>query len=215
MEEFRNAIDLTTNSYDVVAQKYHDLFKDELTYKLFDRKLLETFARNFNFRSKIYDMGCGPSGHIGKFLFDHGYDVTGVDISLNCVSIASEYNPGMKFGQMDMSKLDIEDESIDGIIAYYSIIHIPKQYVSIYFKEFQRVLAKGGKLLVSVKSGNEEGYVENFLESNTSIYFSHFIKSEIKNYFLENGFAINSINERIPYDEEIDVKRIYAIGERV
>ena len=107
------------------------------------------------------------------------------------------------------------DQSIDGIIAYYSIIHTPKCHVSKYFAEFRRTLVRGGKLLVSVKSGNEEGYVENFLECDTSIYFSYFKTSEIERYFLENGFMINSLEERSPYAEEINVKRIFAIGEKV
>ena len=215
MDDFQITVDLTQKSYDIVAEKYHELFKDELSYKVFDRELLSSFSRNFNTSSKIYDMGCGPTGHIGKFLFDQGYDVTGIDISKNCVAIASDYSPEMKFRQMDMSKLTIEDQSIDGIIAYYSIIHTPKCHVSKYFAEFRRTLVRGGKLLVSVKSGNEEGYVENFLECDTSIYFSYFKTSEIERYFLENGFMINSLEERSPYAEEINVKRIFAIGEKV
>ena len=215
MEDFQKIIDLTQKSYDIVAEKYHDLFKDELTHKAFDRELLEAFSRYFCPSSKIYDMGCGPTGHIGKFLFDQGYDVRGIDISINCVAIASGYNPEMTFKQMDMSNLNIEDQSIDGIIAYYSIIHTPKYHVSKYFEEFRRTLMKGGKLLVSVKSGVEEGTIDNFLECNTSIYFSHFTTSEIARYFSENGFKIISLEERSPYTEEIEVNRIFAIGEKV
>ncbi len=214
MDEFKKNIELTGKAYDIVAKKYHELFKDELSYKAFDKELLNNFARYFHSNSKIYDMGCGPSGHIGKHLFDKGYDVTGVDISKRCVTMASSNNPEMSFLQMDMSKLNIEDQSIDGIIAYYSIIHVPKCYVSRFFAEFSRTLKIGGKLLISVKAGDDEGYIHNILEHNASIYFSHFNKSEIRAYFLENGFELISLEERSPYAEELDVKRIFALGEK-
>ncbi len=215
MGDFQKNIDLTEKAYDIVADKYHELFKDELGYKAFDRKLLNNYAGYFHSESKIYDMGCGPSGHIGKYLFDQGYDVTGIDISRSCVAMASSYNPEMTFRQMDMSELDIEDQSIDGIIAYYSIIHVPKCDVSRFFAEFRRTLKLGGKLLVSVKAGDNEGYLHNVLGCDASIYFSHFSKSEISGYFSENGFDLISLEERSPYAEELDVKRIFAIGEKI
>ena len=99
--------------------------------------------------------------------------------------------------------------------AQYSIIHSPKIYVHQFFKEFRRTLVKNGKLLISVKSGDTEEYIENFMESNTKIYFSHFTKPEIEKYFIGGGFRIISIEERSPYPDEINVKRIFAIGEKV
>ena len=49
----------------------------------------------------------------------------------------------MKFSVMDMCKLQFPDESIDGMVAFYSIIHIPKEFIKLAFKEFNRVLKKG------------------------------------------------------------------------
>ena len=70
-------------------------------------------------------MGCGPSGHIGKYLFDKGLNVTGIDMSEKCIDIAKNYNRDMTFKRMDMMNLQVDDQSIDGIIAFYSIIHTP------------------------------------------------------------------------------------------
>jgi len=96
--------ELTIKSYDIVGQKYHDLYKDELDSKVFDKELLNSFSKLLPQPAKVIDAGCGPSGHIGKQVFDLGHAVTGIDVSANCISIASNYNKGMNFKEMDMSK---------------------------------------------------------------------------------------------------------------
>lgn len=68
-----------------------------MNQKEYDRVILDKFARFFDSGSVICDMGCGPSGHIGRYLFDKGLNVFGIDISDKCVSIAREANPKMRF----------------------------------------------------------------------------------------------------------------------
>jgi ubiquinone/menaquinone biosynthesis C-methylase UbiE len=213
--ELNQINEFTRQSYNLVAKKYHKLFKDEMNQKKYDRKLLDDFSKYFSLDSKIYDMGCGPSGHIGRYLYDKGLKVIGIDISEKCIDIATNYNPGMQFQKMDMIHLEMQDQSIDGIISFYSIIHTPKNYINLIFQEFKRVLKQGGKLLVTAKEGEDEGFIENFLECKTSIYFTHFKKQEIEKYFLVNGFELLFLERRIPYEEEIAVYRIYGIGEKV
>jgi SAM-dependent methyltransferase len=198
MKELKKIHEMTRQSYNIVAEKYHELFKDEMHQKAYDRKFLDDFSRYFTRNAIIYDMGCGPSGHIGHYLHEKGVKVIGVDISEKCVEIASHYQPDMQFFCMDMANLDLEEQSIDGIIAFYSIIHTPKTYVPALFQEFHRVLKKGGKLLVTVKEGDEEGYLDEFLEYKTPIYFTHFIQEEIETYFVENGFSMLFLQNRIP-----------------
>ncbi|MEJ2634423.1 MAG: class I SAM-dependent methyltransferase [Calditrichia bacterium] len=205
----------TRISYDIVARKYHDLFKDEMARKKYDRKLLKQFATYFSRDSIICDMGCGPSAHIGRCLYDKGLNVNAVDISENCIRIASKYNPGMKFACMNMTDLGMGEQSIDGIISFYSIIHTPKKYIHRIFTEFFRVLTPRGKLLVAVKSGEQEGYLDEFLGFRTKIYFTHFIPEEIQTYFINNGFRILFQESRAPYQDEIAVSRIYMIGEKI
>lgn len=204
----------TRKSYNLVAEKYHELFKDEMDQKEYDRNLLDDFARYFTPDSIIYDMGCGPSGHIGKYLHDKGFNVVGIDISEKCIEITSQYNPHMQFRTMDMADLQLEGESIDGIIAFYSIIHTPKENIHEIFYEFHRVLKRGGKLLVTVKEGDEEGFIDELLGYEATIYFTHFKREEIERYFVETGFKILFLEQRDPYQEEIAVPRIYAIGEK-
>jgi len=213
MEELMQINEETRRSFNLAAERYSELFKDEMKQKEYDRLLLNRFAGNFDSESVICDMGCGP-GHITRYLFDKGLNVFGIDISEKCIEIARRKNPKMRFQVMDMARLDIEDESIDGIIAFYSIIHTPKRFVHILFREFNRVLKKGGKILIVVKKGNTEGYVNELEGFKTRLYFTNFTEEELENYLQDSGFRRIFLETRQPYDFEIPVKRIYASGEK-
>ncbi len=214
MESLEQVNEKTRESFNLAAEKYYEQFKDEMKQKEYDRLLLDRFAESFNADSVICDVGCGP-GHITRYLFDRGLNVFGVDISEKCVEIAQRENPEIRFQVMDMVKLDIADESLDGIISFYSIIHTPKQFVDRLFCEFNRVLKKHGRVLIVVKKGDTEGYVDELEGFKTQLYFTHFKEEEIRNYLEANGFKVVFLEARQPYDFEIPVERIYAIGEKV
>ncbi|MDH5483309.1 MAG: class I SAM-dependent methyltransferase [Candidatus Bathyarchaeota archaeon] len=214
MEELLQINEKTRKSYNLACEKYYKLFKDEMKQKEYDRRLLDKFASNFDSKSIICDAGCGP-GHITKYLFDKGLDVFGIDISEECIEIARRENPKMRFQIMDMARLDIADESIDGIISFYSIIHTPKRFVHVLFCEFNRILKKNGKLLVVVKKGETEGYKDELEGFKTDLYFTNFTEEEIKSFLEANGFAVIFLETRQPYDFEIPVERVYAIGRKI
>lgn len=204
----------TRRSFNLAAEKYFELFKDEMKQKEYDRTLLNKFAGNFDSKSIICDVGCGP-GHITRYLSDKGLNVFGVDISERCIQIAQRENPRMRFQVMDMGRLDIADKSIDGITSFYSIIHTPKRLVHILFHEFNRVLKKSGKILVVVKKGIAEGYIDEWEGFKTRLHLTNFTEEELKYYLQTSGFELIFLETRQPYDFEIPVERIYAIGKKI
>ncbi|HSW54295.1 MAG TPA: methyltransferase domain-containing protein [Ignavibacteriaceae bacterium] len=215
MDSLEHINSMTRQAYNLAAQKYHDLFHNEMNEKEYDRKLLNSFAAKFNKDSLICDAGCGPSAHIGRYLFEKGIKVVGVDISEKCVELAQLNNSNMNFECADICSMPFDKNSFDGLISYYSIINTPKIYVNKIFAEFHRVLKPDGYLLIAVKAGINEGYVDELLEIKTKIYSSLFGQEEIADYFKKAEFALEFIDKRNPYDFEISNERIFAIGEKV
>lgn len=205
----------TRQAYNLAAQKYDELFHNEMNEKKYDRTLLDDFASRFNRDSLVCDAGCGPSAHIGRYLFDKGIKVIGVDISEKCVELARIYNPEMKFECADIGSMPFAENTFDGLISYYSIINTPKIYIGKLFSEFNRVLKPNGCLLVAAKAGTSEGYIDELLGIKTKNYFSHFTKEEIVSYFKDTGFSLEFIDQRNPYSFEISNERIFAIGKKV
>jgi SAM-dependent methyltransferase len=204
----------TRIAYNLAAQKYRDLFHNEMNEKEYDRKLLDSFAEKFSRDAVILDAGCGPAGHIGRYLFDKGLQVIGLDISEQCVALARKYNPDMRFEQGDLADLPFEAETFDGVLVFYAIIDTPKMYQPMLFKEFRRVLKPGGHLLVVVKAGDTEGYVRDPCGIEAEIWFTFFTEDDIKDYFNQAGFRIEFMEKRNPYDFEIQNERIFTIGKK-
>ena len=62
-----------------------------------------------------------------------------------------------------MTDLDLADDSVAGLVAWYSLIHIPDDQIGVVFAHFRRVVRPGGPLLLGFHVGDEttlktEGY---------------------------------------------------------
>jgi len=204
----------TKKSYNKAAQRYYDLFYNELDNKPYDKKFIDNFLSYFNNDSVICDMGCGPCGHIENYVFQKGIKIVGIDISEKCIEIAEKHFPDIKFELGDFSKLKCRNDYYDGLISYYSIIDTPKIYINEILKEFNRILKKNGLLLLAVKEGIGEGYQNELLGIKTKIYFSLFTEEEIKTYLEDNGFEITKMQKRKPYEDEIKINRIFSISKK-
>ena len=94
------------------------------------------------------DLGCGP-GHIARFLHNAGADVFGLDLSPGMLEEARRLNPEIAFRQGNMLDLDLPDNSLAGIVAFYAIVNLPRAAVPQTFHEMARVLKPAGLLLLS------------------------------------------------------------------
>jgi ubiquinone/menaquinone biosynthesis C-methylase UbiE len=211
MENLKQINQKTRSAYNLAAEKYYRLFYDELDKKEFDRNILDEFSSCFDKNSIVCDAGCGPCGYLDSYISGKGINVIGIDISDKCIDIAKRNNPNIKFERSDFSNLKYNDCYFDGIISYYSIIDTPKAFIPDVLIEFKRVLKKGGHLLVVVKKGVEDGFINNLLGIKTEIYFSSFNESELKELIAKAGFKIEKCITRNPYDFEIQNDRIYII----
>lgn len=211
MESIEVINQFTRASYNKAAEKYYELFHNELEKKKFDKKFIDEYLELLNPGSTICSAGCGPCGHIERYIHQKGFNVIGIDISEKCIEIAKSRNPGIRFEAGDFLKLNFKNNYLDGLVSYYSIIDSPRIYLHKIFTEFNRVLKKNGLFMLVVKEGNSEGYQEELLGIKTRIYFSLFTLDEIKTYLEEGGFYILKILKRNPYRDEIKTNRIFAI----
>lgn len=146
-------MDSTRDSYDTVAATYAAKFGDELDGKPLDRALLAAFAETVS--GPVADLGCGP-GHLTAHLHRLGLDAVGVDLSPEMIAVARRTHPGLSYQIGDFTGLDRATGSLGGIVAFYSIIHLPDEQLPVAFAEFARVLAPTGQLLIAFQVGADE-----------------------------------------------------------
>ncbi|WP_329220063.1 methyltransferase domain-containing protein [Streptomyces sp. NBC_01485] len=145
----------TRTFYDAVAEDYADRFRDELAARPLERAVLTAYAEFVGAGGRVADLGCGPGRTTGR-LASLGLDVSGLDLSESMLAIARRENPGIRFEQGSMLKLDGHaDGSLDGVVSFYSSIHTPVDELPALFAEFHRVLTPGGHLLLAFQVGDE------------------------------------------------------------
>ena len=207
------AVELSA-SYDEVAAEYARRIADELDHKPFDRDLLDRFAAMFDTDDIVCDVGCGPA-HVARYLSQRGVKVMGIDLSPEMVAQARALNPSLEIRQGDMLGLDVPNESWAGIVAFYSIIHIPRANVVRALRELGRCLRPGGRLLMSFHIGDEVVHLEELWEHPVSMDFVFFRSDEMLGYLGDAGFDVEETLERDPYpDVEYQSRRAYIVAIR-
>lgn len=102
----------------------------------------------------VLDLGCGP-GQITGYLRSRAVDATGIDLVPEFIAHAKAAHPTGEYRLGSMRSLDVENNSIAGILTWYSLIHVPPQDLDGVLAELRRVLAPGGTLVVGFFDGDE------------------------------------------------------------
>jgi SAM-dependent methyltransferase len=146
----------TRTSYDTVAASYADLVRNLLVEAPYERAMLALFADLVHAAGggRVADVGCG-SGRITAYLGELGVDAFGIDLSPGMVDVARRDYPGLQFEVGSMTDLDLADASVAGLVAWYSLIHIPDDEVGAVFAHFRRVMSPGSPLLLGFHVGDE------------------------------------------------------------
>ncbi|MEU1848082.1 class I SAM-dependent methyltransferase [Streptomyces sp. NPDC019990] len=152
----------TQASYDAIAEAYATEFPDSLAGRPLERALLTAFvdlvrAAGAPRQSPVADLGSGP-GHVTARLHELGLPVFGVDVSPRMVALARAAHPKLRFHVGSMTALDLPDGTLGGIVALYSIIHVPDGHLPAVFAEFHRVLVPGAPVLLGFQTGDEDGH---------------------------------------------------------
>ena len=202
-------------SYDQVADEYARRLFGELQHKPLDRALLDRFAASAREAAGLVcDMGCGP-GQVARYLHERGVRVCGVDLSATMVELARRLTPGVEFQQGDMMALDVPDATWSGIVAFYSIIHIPRGSLTRALGELRRVLRPGGPLLLAFHVGEETIHLEEWWDRKVCVDFFFLQPAEVADALRAAGFELEETIEREPYPEvEHPSRRAYVFARK-
>ncbi len=203
----------TRTSYDRVATEYARRINDELDHKPLERQLLAEFAKRVD--GRIADMGCGP-GHVAAYQQELGADVVGLDLSPAMIEQAHALHPMVEFAVGDMRSLPLEDDTLGGIVALYSLIHIPRAEVVAVLREFRRVLRPNGQLLVGFHIGEETRHFDEWWGESVDLDFNFFTTAEMADYLAAADFTLEDTVERGPYpDVEAQTRRAYLLSSKL
>ncbi|WP_062207175.1 class I SAM-dependent methyltransferase [Streptomyces sp. NBRC 109706] len=145
----------TRASYDTVAADYAELRRGALAEQPWLRAALGLFAEQVSAAGggRVADIGCG-SGTVTAHLRTLGVDAFGIDLSPGMVETARRDHPGVRFDVGSMTDLTLPTGSLAGLLAYWSLIHLPDDEVPTVLDHFHRVLRPGAPLQLGFHVGD-------------------------------------------------------------
>jgi len=175
---------IVRKGYDEMAEEYHAIRGE------FDHgKELKEFAALLPKNARVLDVGCGAGVPVAEFLVKSGFDVTGIDFSDNMLELARKNVPKARFIKKDMTRLDFKDNFFDGLTAFYSIIHVPREKHSSLFESFHRILKPDGAMLVCMGPDEWEA-TDVYL--GTTMFWSQYSPKKSLHLVRSAGFQIIS-----------------------
>ncbi len=143
----------TRDAYDQMAEPYTERLAGALAADPFDRAMLGLFAElvHADGGGPVADIGCGP-GRITTHLDALGLDVSGIDLSPEMIRLARAARPDLRYEVGTMEALPIGEGTLGGLMAWYSVIHLPPERVPGVLAEFARALRAGGRLLMAFQT---------------------------------------------------------------
>jgi len=95
----------------------------------------------------VADLGCGIGLPATRALTDHWLRVIGVDFSAVQLARARRLVPAARFVQADMAALHLRPASLDAVVSFYALIHVPLADQRALFPRIRSWLRPGGYLL--------------------------------------------------------------------
>ncbi len=173
----------------IVRKGYNRIAKEyQADRHIFDqREELETFASLLVKGATVLDVGCGAGVPVTRFLVESGFDVIGVDFSDSMLDLARENVLGAEYVKGSMTRLGFEDNSFDGLTAFYSVIHVPKEKHFSLFQDFNRILRPDGVMLVCM-GPDEWAAVDEYYGAD--MFWSHHSPEKSLQLVKDAGFQI-------------------------
>jgi SAM-dependent methyltransferase len=190
----RHWLDDTRTSYDTVAVSYAHKVRHLLDDTPEERAIMALFADRVREQGggPVADVGCG-TGRITAYLHRLGLAAFGIDLSPGMLGVARRDHPGLRFDLGSMTDLDLADASLAGLIAWYSLIHVPDDEVPRALAHFHRVLRPGAPLLLGFHVGDESKLkTEGYGGHPMKVYVHRRRPARITAWLTEAGFTVES-----------------------
>ena len=160
--------------------------------------------------SDVLDLGCGAGVPMTAALAEDSA-VTGVDISSTQLALARRNVPGATFLRADMTALTFEPASLDAVVAFYSLTHVPRDEQAELLGHIRSWLRPGGLFLASMGADDEPGDVEpDWL--GVDMYFSHFGAKANRRLVESAGLVVERSELAVEPEDRHDARFLWVVA---
>lgn len=170
------------DTYKDFAYVYDRLMTQDVDYDKWCDYLENLFAKHGCEPDSICELACG-TGNITSRLESRGYDITGVDISHDMLTIAAEKLRRIKLVRADMAKFQPETE-YDTVLCMIDGVNYVISPKSLYktFKNVRAMLKQDGVFIFDVSTQYK---LRNILGNETFIHSEYDVFYSWQNHYIE------------------------------
>lgn len=155
---------------------------------------------------QVLDAGCG-AGRLLPYLANRSCDVTGVDLSSGMLARARRDHPQFATAVASLTHLPFADGSFDGVLSWYSTIHLSDTDLRLALAEAGRVLRPTGLLLLAFQGGDGVRDIAQGMRDlghDVVLQRAHRSADSVEKALDQNGFRVRARLERDPVAPERD-----------
>lgn len=201
---------IVREGYDAVAERYltWSAAIPDASRARYTKALLDGLPAGV----RLLELGCGAGVPTTRALAAR-FAVTGVDISARQIALAREHVPGATFIESDMTTLAFPTESFDGVAAFYSLIHVPREEQETLLACIVTWLRPSGLFVATMGVNDTVGDVEeNWL--GAPMYFSHYDAAANRALVERAGLRILSAREETQEEDGQPVTFLWVVAHK-
>src|SRR4051812_9389858 len=141
---------IVADGYDAIAERYATWGRG--TVGTVRDQYVSLLCSRLATGATLVDLGCGTGAHATSQLAER-FRTIGVDSSPRSIEIARGTVPSASWVVGDMASVAFRAESCDGVLALYSLIHVPREEHGAVLRAIARWLRPGGWLVVTMSAG--------------------------------------------------------------
>jgi cyclopropane fatty-acyl-phospholipid synthase-like methyltransferase len=108
---------------------------------------------------RVLELGCG-AGWPTLAALGRRFRTVGVDLSRAQLSLAAERAPGAALVEADLTEVAFAPGSFDGVVAFFVLLHVPRDRWASALTSIRRWLRPGGRLYLCAGTGDDPGSIE-------------------------------------------------------
>ncbi len=178
---------LVERGYDRVAERYLATKDPQDPLAL---SALQEMSRDLPPGGAVLDLGCGAGVPATLWLARRGFAVTGVDFSGRQLDLARKLVPSAAFRKADMTDLELDPGAFDAVVAFHSIIHVPREEHPTLLQKIHRWLKPGGLFLATLTVADYDGEDGDWEGWGAAMRWSHYDAGTNTTMLREAGFGL-------------------------
>jgi SAM-dependent methyltransferase len=171
-------------AFDNIGERYDQVFPHKEGQVAAGEWVIGELARG----ARVLDAGCGTGLPTAHQLLDAGLTVTGIDLSEVMLALARQNVPDADVRRLDLTEIGPELGHFDAVVAFFSLLMLPRAEIPVALARFHDVLVPGGLLAVGMVEADVDDVPIDFL--GTPIRVTGYPRGELARVVESAGFEV-------------------------